>query len=1228
VSQIDEYAPGRRFFRMSEITVPKRWPVCAIVLAILGGTVASAVTINVDGGPEGNAIVAPGESWKFLKGTQPPSNPPGAWTAIDFDDSQWQTGPAGFGYGDNDDATVLEDMQGNYVSVYIRKEFSASSLSPDDVVTLEVDYDDGFIAYLNGAEIARANMPAGGAAGYNATAASAHEAGSPETFVLGTVGELLNAGSNILAIEGHNTSSSSSDFSLIPALRTSSQVIRTGDTWIVETDKVILKGSEIVPQAASVLVNGTNADFNKNDGVWSIEISLLPGANSITIEQLDANANIAGSRTITIMYIPATDNVTGELTEDTTWAGACVLEGTVVVPAGVVLKIEPGTMVLMKEEARLIVYGQLLAEGTEDEPIYFTHHSDGVKWKQIMFIEAADSRLAHCVIEYADSEGAHQDYYVPGPRNYHEAIVALACHLDIENCTFRNLPDESAGAEGDAIAIISDDQDHPGDATANIQGCDFPSIGQGVHTRYAYVLVEDCYFTGKRGDNDDVDLWGESTPAPLIRNNLFLNPEHDDMINPTRCSAIIVGNVIAGSDDHGVVLRDKCSPVMINNLIFDCSSAGVAVENSCQATLINNTIVDCGRGVRLLDLGRWDPPYSLNPGGGTATIINCIIWDCPQPITLTDSPNTQIADRGSHVTVKYSDIEGGRNSISVSGSRSTVTWEQGNIDADPQFAAAGNRNYHLKSAAGRWDPAGESWVLDNVTSPCIDAGDPCSPVAFEPYPNGGVINIGAYGGTDQAGKSPSDLHGTYGGGTGEPNDPYLIYTDMHMNTIGLHEEDFDKHFKLMADIDLGGLGEREFNIIGSFLWPFTGVFDGNGHTISNFHYISTDVNDVGLFQCVQGQEAQITDLGLIDPVVDVRSNEPLNIINLEDPNAGAIYGNTAGALVNDLSREARLGRCYVSGGSISGDLWVGGLVAYNYKGGIDDCYSTAEVTGERQIGGLVGYSDEGTITDCHTTCNITGKIFAGGLVGYNDGTIKSCYTAGNVTCDYTAGGLAGNTAAEIVSSYSTGTVTGQEEVGGLAGRASGSISNSHSTAGVSGEEGVGGMVGIGKDYVTIANCSSAGSVIGGKGVGGLVGGLYIGVLSNCYSMSNVSGEQLVGGLLGTAGQSETDEADAVGSSTVIYCYSAGSVAGTTYTGGLIGGGSPAGSVRGCFWDVETSGQTASFRGTGKTTAEMQTAETFLDAGWDFFDETDNGTDDIWWITEGLDYPRLWWELPD
>ena len=94
-------------------------------------------------------------------------------------------------------------------------------------------------------------------------------------------------------------------------------------------------------------------------------------------------------------------------------------------------------------------------------------------------------------------------------------------------------------------------------------------------------------------------------------------------------------------------------------------------------------------------------------------------------------------------------------------------------------------------------------------------------------------------------------------------------------------------------------------------------------------------------------------------------------------------------------------------------------------------------------------------------------------------------------------------------------------------------------------------------------------------------------------------------------------------------YCAGPVSGDEDVGGLVGqnrsGGFWNGSTDVSFWDTETSGKQQSDGGTGLSAAEMQTSATFLNAGWDFINETDNGTEDIWWIDEGLDYPRLWWE---
>lgn len=421
------------------------------------------------------------------------------------------------------------------------------------------------------------------------------------------------------------------------------------------------------------------------------------------------------------LLVSALPGKAGELTENTTWSGVHLVEETVVVPPGVVLNIEPGSEIRMQEDISIIVYGQMIAEGAEAEPITFTRYDSGIRWKQIIFIEAEDSILRHCTIEYSDCAGDHKDYYdndcdanTPLPsRDYFQAVVVVASHLDIENCLFHKLPDGGANAQGDAIAVISDDPDNPGVATANIIGCRFISIGQGVHTRYSYVLVENCYFTDHHGDNDDIDLYGESTPPPLILNNLLLNPGHDDMINPTKCSAVLIGNVIAGCDDHGIVLRDKCSPIVINNLIYKCSSAAIAVQNQCDALIVNNTIIDCGRGIRFHDhTSRWGPPYCLTPGSGRGTIVNCIIRDCSTSLSLSDSPWS--GDRGSHVTVINCNIEGGQGSTSVS-ANSTLTWGAGNIDADPKFV----------------DPDGPDNVLrtedDNFrllgSSPCIDAGD-------------------------------------------------------------------------------------------------------------------------------------------------------------------------------------------------------------------------------------------------------------------------------------------------------------------------------------------------------------------------------------------------------------------------------------------------------------------------------------------------------------------------
>jgi hypothetical protein len=311
-------------------------------------------------------------------------------------------------------------------------------------------------------------------------------------------------------------------------------------------------------------------------------------------------------------------------------------------------------------------------------------------------------------------------------------------------------------------------------------------------------------------------------------------------------------------------------------------------------------------------------------------------------------------------------------------------------------------------------------------------------------------------------------HAKYGGGTGEPNDPYLIYTAWQMNEIGLsgNWDDLDKHFLLCADIDLSAFTGTSFNIIGYFVGenspdnkPFTGVFDGNGHTIANFTYNSNDRRRIGLFGYVSGENAEIKNLGLIDPNVD----------------AGT--GDYVGSLVGSL-REGAVTGCYVQGGSIKGDNYVGGLVGTNslygltIYGTITNCYSTASVSGNLFVGGLLGVNCESTITNCCSTGSVSGNRYVGGLAGEDyKGTITNCYSTASVSADYWVGGLVGyNSGGTITNCYAISSVEGKHYVGGLVGQnktswGEGAITNCYSAGKVSGNSSVGGLVGYKPGYV-------------------------------------------------------------------------------------------------------------------------------------------------------------------
>jgi len=158
------------------------------------------------------SVVLASQTWRYLPAT---SQPPSTWNLPSFDDSLWKTGVGGFGFGDNDDATVIS---GSVNSIYLRKKFNIINISNIEQLLLDIDYDDAFILYINGIEVARSKNIIANPPLYNSALTIDREAQLyqnllVERHVLNT--SMLIQGENTLAVQILNNSLTSSDMSAL-----------------------------------------------------------------------------------------------------------------------------------------------------------------------------------------------------------------------------------------------------------------------------------------------------------------------------------------------------------------------------------------------------------------------------------------------------------------------------------------------------------------------------------------------------------------------------------------------------------------------------------------------------------------------------------------------------------------------------------------------------------------------------------------------------------------------------------------------------------------------------------------------------------------------------------------------------------------------------------------------------------------------------------------------------
>ena len=369
-----------------------------------------------------------------------------------------------------------------------------------------------------------------------------------------------------------------------------------------------------------------------------------------------------------------------------------------------------------------------------------------------MYSSYSSPVLANCLFSENSAGGGG------GICNSDDSSIALT------NCTFN---DNSASVRGGGLSNRED-------CNLTLTYCRFinntvTGRGGGVVNDSSNVTLVNCVFSGNKahdlptpGTSDMIPGYGGGMSTggnPTLINCTFLDnwaSQGGGISNGG--DPILIGCTFSGNlaqNGGGMSNYGSGPELSIAYCTFSGNSAelggGIFYSFNARMKMSNCTLAD-----NLAPEGNaiaGEPTESSLPG--YIELTNCILWDGDNAIfdSRPDSLTTVIT---------YSDVQGG--------------WPgEGNIDADPCFVNPGywanaddpniavepnnpdavwiDGDYHLKSEAGRWEPISQSWIQDDVTSPCIDAGDPNTPIGHEPFPNGGIINMGAYGGTVEASKS-------------------------------------------------------------------------------------------------------------------------------------------------------------------------------------------------------------------------------------------------------------------------------------------------------------------------------------------------------------------------------------------------------------------------------------------------------------------------------------------
>ena len=636
-------------------------------------------------GPSGDRIIAEGDSWRFWRGRSEPTAGSLFWADLGFSAPDWEDGASGFGYGDDDDATVLQGMRarfGNpgYLSVYIRKEFTVSDPNALSNLALGMDYDDAFVAYLNGLEVARSEGLQGASLEnepipfdhemgdqFNHEASAGDQGNPPETFPIPNWRQIILPGTNVLAIQGFNSTSDSSDFSLIPELLGAGAVSVAGAGWgsdlRVSGPSILIQGSASGSTARSIQVNGELAEVVARPPAgppyglfWRANVPLVPGPNAVRVDAWSGDGGTGYITDSMDLVIHRSDGglvqVGGNLAAGAVWTrdgGPYHVTQGVTVPDGATLRIEAGAAVLLAPQATITVNGILDLAGTPSEPVTLRPAELNGWWGGIVLDGAGPHTLRNVELELGGS-----------PQNSNGLISARNTSVVLESVKFRRLQEAALDIR---------------DGRAEVRASSIEDAGAGILAQRSAVVVESSVLKGLTGDG--ISISGAGAERSRVQGCLISNVG-DDGIELAGASADIVENRIESAANRGCFVNGDGTQGKSNvswNVIHGCGVGLECADGIEPAGGEHDTLVFNRTGLLLNRYQR--------PDGVYGEFHSMIIWGNRASVEVEET---------SGVRLSWSDVGGARG---MRPSDESMWPGEANILADPLFSDVGHGSFGL-----------------------------------------------------------------------------------------------------------------------------------------------------------------------------------------------------------------------------------------------------------------------------------------------------------------------------------------------------------------------------------------------------------------------------------------------------------------------------------------------------------------------------------------------------